>query len=226
MKLLQNSFLILCFVFCAIGVLFIIFRVRTVTSNTTISKNVLNTFLDTNLVFTNYSQIITDISSTYPSIASIDIEKKYPSQIALTIETAQGLLAIYDREKYIIVSKTGIIIRISNTSEGLKTLTYFRELPNFSRKMGKMIPFEDISYVLKLQTEYIDKKYAQVRNFVITAPTTIELHFAEKPAYIISTQKSVAKNAFLVHNIQQVIREKSIQAAVVDVRYDLPVIKK
>ncbi|MCR4329958.1 MAG: hypothetical protein NUV65_05450 [Candidatus Roizmanbacteria bacterium] len=226
MKLLKVSLVIIGLIICIVGTAFLAFRVRTVTSDISISRNVLNVFLNTNLVFTNYNKKIMSISKMYPEIASIAIEKKYPSEIALTIKKSQGTLAVYDREKYIIVNKQGVIMKISDNSDGLQILTYFREIPDFSRKKGNMIPFEDIHYVLRLQEECSSNKYAQARSILVPSPTLLELHFAQVPIFTISTQKSVAKNAFLVHNMQQVVREKNIQATAVDLRYGLPVIKK
>jgi len=226
MKLIHISFITIGLIVCVIGTVFVVFKVRSVTSDIPISKNILNRFLDTNLVITNYDKEIMNITESYPDIASITLTKKYPTGIALTIEKSKEILALYDREKYVIVSNSGRVMRISDNSEGLQTLTYFRELPDFSRKKGSMIAFDDIRYVLRLQEECRHKKYTQARSIIIPSPTLLELHFAQKPIFTISTQKSVAKNAFLMHNMQQVVRERNIQATSVDLRYDLPVIKK
>ena len=80
MKLLRSSIVTIGLIGCTIGTIFIVFRVRSVTSDVPVSKNVLHTFINTNLVFTNYTQKITNITKKYPEIASISVEKNTPQE--------------------------------------------------------------------------------------------------------------------------------------------------
>ena len=213
---------------CIIGTLLFIFTtVRTIETSQPIKKSVITPFLGTSIIFINENKIKKAILASSPNIASVSVQRRFPNTLFVVITKGTPALQLNDGKNYYLLDKNAFVLETKEASQSaIPIATFFQDLQSRPRQ-GDTIPNGIIKYAAQLaQTLQSDYK-ANLEKIVIADPMRIDVQYrGDNYFFIVSTQKSIAKNAFIVHNSRIELTKQKVHPRGVDLRFDKPIITK
>lgn len=223
MKFLNN----LLFFFLALGILFAsdyffsIKRVEVISSEKKIKG--IDKFQNKNLIFLNDRQVANYLSIANPNIRAVNIEKRYPNTLRMTISHHKSLAAISVDQGYFVLSEDGTIIKKSKEKPPLPIINYYQKLNYLFFKTGDKVDYKDI-----LATLHFLKRTRDLGLKVITIDINgfnmIALNLNKKQI-VFTTEKSIEEQTYKLETIVRQFKIGGRDFKFLDLRFDRPVLK-
>lgn len=216
-------FLVLVF-FTTFYLLDTVFRVKEIVIDKKNQLNGINAYMNKNLLMLSESSIKNELIIKNPLIKTIEVKKKFPSTIIISIIPEKPLAKLIVGQGFFYLSENGKII--AKTREELDetiTINYYQKLNFQSHRTGEFIGYADIMKAVGLITLVEDSGF-KVDNVDIGGVDVILFNLGDKNL-IFSSVKNIEEQLYQWREIARQFKIEGKSYREVDLRYDKPIVR-
>lgn len=204
---------------------FTIKHVELISPGGRIKVNGLENFRQKNILLVSDKEIISTLKQSNPQLKNIRVEKQYPDQLIISVETDSSVAALKVNQGYFLLNQSGkLLSKDRNSSAGLPQINYYQQLNYNAYNLGDQIDLQDIVISLHFAKKMRETGLS-VLSIDIGGVDVIRLNLQNKQVIVFSTEKDIELQDF---QFEKIIRQFKIEGQgfeALDFRFDKPIIK-
>lgn len=201
------------------------FRIKHVTIRPSSGDISLSFLKDTSTLFFDQQSIENQIKLKYPHVKKISVTRFFPSTVIIDLLFYTPRAQIVQPKNAIILGENSTVVEVNKAADKhLPRIYYYQLLPQYEQKVGYPITRKDILYAFNVLQQ--QKKFGIRFNAItIARPGHFSFNDEErKLTVLLSSQKTIDKNAEFVHNSIKGLAVKGIRPRIINVEFDQPII--
>ncbi|MEK9179056.1 MAG: hypothetical protein AAB893_01155 [Patescibacteria group bacterium] len=180
---------------------------------------------NTSTIFFDTLLIEKQIKLKYPQVKKVSFTRLFPATLVVGLSFYTPLAQIVQPSNTIVLGENTTVLKVNKKEdERLPRIYYYQLLPQHEQKKGFVITRQDIVYAFTVLQQH--RKFGlRFNTITIARPGHFSFTDEEKKlTVLLSSQKTIDKNAEFVHNSVKGLTVKGIKPRIINVEFDQPII--